>query len=121
MKSERSPGVRIVKRQDYAPGREKRITKERRQGDCLVNVKKTVLAWIHEFETKRILDSRREFSNLFGAKVVAVSSTLSLKTSRQSVVRKKCRHKVQGTQVREKGSNSSQIPGQSHLAFEDIL
>ncbi len=86
-----------------------------------MNVKKTVLSWIHEFENKPIVELRRDFSNLFGAKGVAGGTTTSLKLSRQLVGKKKCRNKLQGTQVRERESNSSQILGQRYLTLEDIL
>jgi len=72
--------VRIVKRQnDAAP--ERRITEACHQVDSLLNVKKTVLSWIHEFENKRIVELQREFSNLFRAEVVAGGSTTSLRVA----------------------------------------
>jgi len=90
-----------------------------RQGDSLLNVTKTVLSWIHEFENKRIVELQREFRVLFGLKGVAGGNTTSLKLSRQLFGKKKCRNKLQG--VRERESNSSQILGQSYLTFEEIL
>jgi len=36
-----------------------------------LNVTKTVLSWIHEFENKRIVELQREFRVLFGLKGVA--------------------------------------------------
>jgi hypothetical protein len=97
------------------------MTADSRQGDSLLTVRKTVLSWIHEFEKNRIVEFQREFSNLFGAKGVAGGTTTSLKLSRQLVGKKKCRNKLQGTQVRERESNSSQILGQRYLTLEDIL
>jgi hypothetical protein len=88
--------VRIVKRQnDAAP--ERRITEDCRQGDSLLNVKKTVLSWIHEFENKRIVELQREVSNLFRAEVVAGGSTTSLRLRRQLVIKNRYRNKLQGT------------------------
>jgi len=97
------------------------MTEDSRQGDSLLNVTKTVLSWIHEFENKRIVELQREFRVLFGVKGVAGGNTTSLKLSRQLFGKKKCRNKLQGTQVRERESNSSQILGQSYLTFEEIL
>ena len=95
------------------------MTEDSRQGDSLLNVTKTVLSWIHEFENKRIVELQREFRVLFGLKGVAGGNTSSLKLSRQLFGKKKCRNKLQG--VRERESNSSQILGQSYLTFEEIL
>lgn len=97
------------------------MTEDSRQGDSLLNVTKTVLSWIHEFENKRIVELQREFRVLFGLKGVAGGNTSSLKLSRQLFGKKKCRNKLQGTQVRERESNSRQILGQSYLTFEEIL
>jgi hypothetical protein len=78
MKLGKRRAVRIVKRQNHeAP--ETRMTEDSRQGDSLLNVKKTVLSWIHEFENKRTVELQHELSNLFRAKVVAAGSTTSFK------------------------------------------
>jgi hypothetical protein len=88
--------VRIVKRQnDAAP--ERRITEDRRQGDSLLNVKKTILSWIHEFENKRIVELQREFSNLFRGKSLREGAPLRSRLRRQLVIKKTPRNKLQGT------------------------
>jgi len=61
-----------------------------------LNVTKTVLSWIHEFENKRIVELQGEFRVLFGVKGVAGGNTTSLKLSRQLFGKKKCRNKLQG-------------------------
>jgi hypothetical protein len=90
-----------------------RETNDRRQPSRRFSVERdeTVLSWIHEFENKRIVELQREFRVLFGVKGVAGGNTTSLKLSRQLFGKKKCRNKLQGTQVRERESNSSQILG----------